>query len=148
MGKIDNSVEIISELIELMNNNGVGKLEVKDGDFSVKLESLNSCISNSPASTVSVTQAAVSTSDSREAATISGNVITSPIVGTFYAAPAPDKPPFVQKGASVSSGDVVFIIESMKLMNEIQSEFSGKVVEIFVENGEAVEFGTPIMRIE
>ncbi|NMB30184.1 MAG: acetyl-CoA carboxylase biotin carboxyl carrier protein [Clostridiales bacterium] len=148
MGKIDNSVKTISELIELMNDNGVGKLEVKDGDFSVKLESLNSCISNAPASTVSVTQAAVSTSDSCESAAISGNVITSPIVGTFYAAPAPDQSPFVEKGASVEKGDVVFIIESMKLMNEIQSEFSGKVAEIFVENGEAVEFGTPIMRIE
>ncbi len=148
MGKIDNSVKTISELIELMNDNGVGKLEVKDGDFSVKLETLNSCISSTPASTVSVTQAAVSTSDSCEPSAISGNVITSPIVGTFYAAPAPDQPPFVQKGSSVGKGDVVFIIESMKLMNEIQSEFSGKVAEIYVENGEAVEFGTPVMRIE
>ena len=74
--------------------------------------------------------------------------MNSPIVGTFYAAPSPDKPPFVTVGTQVSKGDVLFIIESMKLMNEVTSEYDGVVAEIFVEDGETVEFGQPIMRIE
>ena len=72
----------------------------------------------------------------------------SPIVGTFYASPSPDKAPFVEVGQKVKKGDVLFIIESMKLMNEIQSEYDGEVVEILCENGQAVEFGQPIMLIK
>ena len=77
-----------------------------------------------------------------------GNFITSPIVGTFYSSPAPEKPAYVKVGDSINAGDVVCIIESMKLMNEINSEFSGKVAEILVNNGEPVEFGQKLMRIE
>lgn len=76
-----------------------------------------------------------------------GNIMKSPIVGTFYSAAAPDKPPYVQVGSQVKTGDVLFIVESMKLMNEVQSEFSGTVEEILVQNGQPVEFGQPIMRI-
>ncbi len=78
----------------------------------------------------------------------SGNVVTSPIVGTFYAAPSPEKPPYVQVGKQVHKGDVLFIIESMKLMNEVTSEFDGVVAEIMTEDGDTVEFDQPIMRIE
>ncbi len=75
-------------------------------------------------------------------------MVKSPIVGTFYAASAPDKPPFVTVGQQVKKGDVIMIIESMKLMNEVQSEFDGTVAEILVKNGEAVEFDQPIMIIK
>ena len=78
----------------------------------------------------------------------SGNIIKSPIIGTFYSSPAPEKPAFVKVGDSVNAGDVVCIIESMKLMNEINSEFSGRVAEIYVNNGDSVEYGQKIMRIE
>lgn len=77
-----------------------------------------------------------------------GNPVVSPMVGTFYSKPAPDKEAFVKVGDTVSSGDVVCIIEAMKLMNEIETEFSGKVVEICVEDGQAVEYGQTIMYIE
>ncbi len=77
-----------------------------------------------------------------------GKVIASPIVGTFYAAPAPDKPPYVQVGDTVKKGQVVCIVEAMKLMNEIESEFDGKVAAILVEEGKPVEFGQPLLRIE
>lgn len=77
-----------------------------------------------------------------------GNVVKSPIVGTYYSAPSPDKAPFVKVGDAVKKGDVIMIIESMKLMNEIQSDFDGTVKEILVENGAAVEFDQPIMIIE
>ncbi|MEB3282032.1 MAG: acetyl-CoA carboxylase biotin carboxyl carrier protein [Lyngbya sp.] len=73
--------------------------------------------------------------------------VTSPMVGTFYRSPAPDEPPFVEKSDRVTVGQVVCIIEAMKLMNEIESEFSGQIVEILVENGAPVEYGQALMRI-
>ena len=76
---------------------------------------------------------------------LSGKIIKSPIVGTFYASPSPDQPPFVQVGDTVKKGDVVMIIESMKLMNEVQSDMDGSVQEILVKNGEAVEYDQPLM---
>lgn len=78
---------------------------------------------------------------------VSGNVVKSPIVGTFYAAPAPDKAPFVTVGQQVKKGDVLFIIESMKVMSEVQSEFAGTVKEILVNNADALEFDQPVMII-
>ncbi|MFQ5508190.1 MAG: acetyl-CoA carboxylase biotin carboxyl carrier protein [Leptospirillia bacterium] len=77
-----------------------------------------------------------------------GKVIASPIVGTFYRAPAPDKPPYSEVGGVVKKGQVVCIVEAMKLMNEIESEFDGKVAAFLVEDGDPVEFGQPLMRIE
>lgn len=74
--------------------------------------------------------------------------ITAPMVGTFYRSPAPGEPPFVEVGSRVSSGQPVCILEAMKLMNELESEFSGDVVEILVENGTPVEFGQVLMRIK
>ena len=74
--------------------------------------------------------------------------IKSPMVGTFYRTPAPDAPPFVEVGQDVDVGQVVCIIEAMKLMNEIKSEVAGRLIEILVENGDAVEFGQPLFAIE
>ena len=76
-----------------------------------------------------------------------GNIVKAPIVGTFYAAASPDEPPYVKVGDTVKKGDVLMIIESMKLMNEVTSDFDGVVEEIFVSNGEAVEYDQPMMRI-
>jgi acetyl-CoA carboxylase biotin carboxyl carrier protein len=77
-----------------------------------------------------------------------GHLITSPFVGTFYRAPSPDQPPFVEVGSPVRKGQVLCIIEAMKLMNEIESEVAGKVAEVLVQNGQPVEFGQPLFRIE
>ncbi|MEO0409065.1 MAG: acetyl-CoA carboxylase biotin carboxyl carrier protein, partial [Cyanobacteria bacterium P01_A01_bin.135] len=74
--------------------------------------------------------------------------VASPMVGTFYRAPAPDEPPFINVGDRVTKGQTVCIIEAMKLMNEIEAEVSGEVVEILVENGEPVEFNQPLMRVK
>ena len=78
----------------------------------------------------------------------SGVLLTSPFVGTFYRAPAPEAPPFVEAGQSVRKGQVKCIVEAMKLMNEIESEFDGKILEILVKNAEHVEYGQPLFRIE
>lgn len=79
---------------------------------------------------------------------IQGNIIKSPLVGTFYAAPAEDAAPFVTEGSEVKKGQTLGIVEAMKLMNEIESEFEGTVAEILVENGQMVEFGQPLFRIK
>jgi oxaloacetate decarboxylase alpha subunit len=78
----------------------------------------------------------------------SGVLLTSPFVGTFYRAPAPEAPPFVEAGQSVRKGQVMCIVEAMKLMNEIESEFDGKILDILVKNAEHVEYGQPLFRIE
>src|SRR5262249_10969453 len=77
-----------------------------------------------------------------------GHIVTSPFVGTFYRTPAPEQPPFVELGTSVRKGQVLCIVEAMKLMNEIEAEVAGKIAEIFVESGQTVEFGQPLFRIE
>jgi acetyl-CoA carboxylase biotin carboxyl carrier protein len=77
-----------------------------------------------------------------------GTVLTSPFVGTFYRAPSPESPSFAEVGQAVRKGQVVCIVEAMKLMNEIESEFDGKILEILVKNAEHVEYGQPLFRIE
>lgn len=76
-----------------------------------------------------------------------GKIVTAPLVGTFYAAPAEDEEPFVKVGDRVEKGQIVAIIEAMKLMNEIESDFEGTVTEIFVENGQSVEYGQPLFAV-
>ena len=77
-----------------------------------------------------------------------GNIVKSPMVGTFYLKPSPTSEPFVKIGKEVKKGDTLCIIEAMKLMNEIESEYTGKIAEILVEDGKPVEYGTPLFRIK
>lgn len=88
------------------------------------------------------------TSSSGTSAVPEGNLIKSPLVGTFYAAPSQDAEPFVKVGDQVKKGQILAIVEAMKLMNEIESDFDGKVAEIYIENGQAVEYGQALFRIE
>lgn len=76
-----------------------------------------------------------------------GNIIKSPLVGTFYKAPGEEEAPFVKVGSKVEKGQILAIVEAMKLMNDIESDFSGEVAEIYVENGQPVEYGQPLFRI-
>lgn len=76
-----------------------------------------------------------------------GNIVKSPMIGTFYMKPSPDSAPFVEVGTQVKKGTVLCIIEAMKLMNEIESEFEGKIAEVFVKDGEAVDYGKPLFRV-
>lgn len=101
-----------------------------------------------PAAPAPVPAAEAPAADSAaEEALPAGNVVKSPLVGTFYAAPSEDAEPFVKVGDSVKEGQVLAIVEAMKLMNEIESDFTGTVAEILVENGEAVEYGQPLFVI-
>jgi len=103
-----------------------------------------------PASTPAAPVAAVPSPPPPTAAAVRSDLleITAPMVATFYRAPSPSAPPFVEVGARISSGQTVCILEAMKLMNELESEVSGEVVEILVENGTPVEFGQVLMRVK
>uniref|UniRef100_UPI0021E2EA25 acetyl-CoA carboxylase biotin carboxyl carrier protein n=1 Tax=Oscillatoria salina TaxID=331517 RepID=UPI0021E2EA25 len=137
-----------SEEFELTLRRGVPALPTTNGgaDSSAGLAVApvpsSSLKSPAPNSTASET-ASPSTPDSSKWVEI-----TSPMVGTFYRAPGPDEPPFVEVGQTIRPGETVCIIEAMKLMNEIEAEISGQVMEIVVKNGEPVEYGQTLMRID
>ncbi len=152
--KITDTIECVEALAKIVKDNDLGRLKISTEDIDIVIEGKR-CPPPMPAmmsAAIPAASAAPVAAPAAESAPVeaevSGNIVTSPIVGTFYAAPSPDKPPFVKVGDTVNAGDVVCIIESMKLMNEINCEFSGKVAEIYVNNGEPVEFGQKIMRIE
>ena len=150
---IEDTIECIEALAEIVKKNDLGKLKISTEDIDIVIEGKR-CPPPMPAPAPMPIVAGVpasapaAESASKPAEPVSGNIITSPIVGTFYASPSPDKPPFVKVGDNVNAGDVVCIIESMKLMNEINSDFTGRVAEIYAKNGEPVEFGQKLMRIE
>lgn len=146
MKNMDWTVEEIKSVMEKFSKLDLGCFDLSDGEFKLKLEARPVVMDAG-----CHPQAACVSAESLpgpEKEPVCGNVITSPIVGTFYASSSPEKPPFVKVGSKVNKDDVVLIIESMKLMNEVKSDFSGCVAEIYVENGTPVEFGQPLMRIE
>ena len=149
------TIEEIKSLAEIVSKMKLGKIAVKTKDCELIIEGIK-CIAPPPApapAPVSMTNVMPAIPAPEKPCEPvpekpSGNVVKSPVVGTYYSAPAPDKDPFVKVGSTVKKGDVIMIIESMKLMNEIQSEFDGTVKEILVRNGDAVEYDQPIMIIE
>ncbi len=145
------TLDEIKELVKTVKNCELGKIKIKNGDCEIVIEERNTKIMPSlqPAMTVQNVNASVPQNDNEksEISETKGSTVKSPIVGTFYSSPSPDKPPFVKIGDTVKKGDVIMIIESMKLMNEIQSDFDGKVLDILVDNGQAVEYDQPIMII-
>jgi len=146
MKEMDFTIGDIKEIMETFHRQNLGSLKLSQGDFCLKLEG---CKTEQVVAAAAAQPAPPAFSEAEESAPqYTGNVVASPIVGTFYAAPAPDKEPFVGVGQQVQKGDVLFIIESMKLMNEVTSEFSGAVTKILVENGQGVEYGQPILCIE
>lgn len=146
MAKIENTLECLELLMDTMHKKNISKLEYSHEEFELTLETPNQTVAVVAQPAPAVSQTAAQPAASASAA--SGNIVKSPIVGTYYSAPAPDKPPFVTVGQKVKKGDVLMIIESMKLMNEIQSDYDGTVAEILVADGTAVEFDQPLMRIE
>lgn len=151
-------IETIGALADIVKKNELSELTLVDGGKSITLKG-KKCpppphhpsmppMGMAPMVNVTAAAAAETAPAQDKAPEFSGNVVKSPIVGTFYAAPSPDKAPFVNIGDTVKKGDVIMIIESMKLMNEIQSDFDGVVSEILVNNGDAVEFDQPIMVIK
>lgn len=147
--RIEDTIECVETLVKLVKDNDLAKLKISTEDIDIVIEGKREAAPVAVPAMAPVAAPAPAAAPAAPAAeAVSGNIITSPIIGTFYAAPSPDKAPFVKVGDTVNAGDVVCIIESMKLMNELNSDFSGRVAEIYVNNGEAVEFGQKLMRIE
>lgn len=138
----------IKKLIEMLQASDLTEIEVQEGEESVRIARGNnqSLETKSTFTAPSVISAPI---ENKEISTVeSGSIIRSPIVGTFYRKPAPDKPPFTEIGSHVNAGDIVCIVEAMKMMNEIKSEFTGKVSAINIEDGEPVEFDQSLIVID
>ena len=140
----------IKKLIEMLQDSDLKEIEVSQGDESVRISRDNKSQTYvEPVIQKQVVhEANVASEKVVHQEEIEGNQITSPIVGTFYRKPSPDKDPFIKVGDVVQEGDVLCIIEAMKMMNEIKSDFSGKVVSINVEDGQPVEYGQHIITIK
>jgi len=149
------NIKEIKEMVNLMNENNLLELEIEKEGMRIRLKKTSSkeysgsdmpiliennrSIDNQKPKEISATQEK----------TVPNSVeIKAPMVGTFYRAPQPEAPPYAQVGQNIDAGQVICIIEAMKLMNEIKSEIKGKILEILVDNAEPVEFGQPILLIE
>lgn len=150
--KMKFDVEYIEKLAEIISEKGLTEISLEDGNQAITMRkelytgAIQVAAPQPVAAPAAAPQAAAPAAPKAEVK--KGQPVTSPMVGTFYKAPSPDAKPFVEVGKTVSKGDVVCIVEAMKLMNEIETEFSGKIVEICVEDGQPVEFGQVLMYVE
>jgi len=142
-------IKTTEKLSEILTAKNLSRISVKVKDAEIVLERQQQALHVLPPAPVVAESASVPAvaEATPTVAAKSGNFVTSPIVGTFYAAPAPEKPPFVQVGDKVTKGQVVCIVESMKLMNEITSEFDGTVAAILAMDGDAVDFNKELIEI-
>ncbi|KXK03657.1 MAG: acetyl-CoA carboxylase, biotin carboxyl carrier protein [Acidobacteria bacterium OLB17] len=146
----------LQSLAALVNEHGFTDFEFENENIRVKMSKAATVVAAPPM--IAAPAAPVQAAAAKPAAASAPEVpvdddadlhkITSPIVGTFYRAPGPDKPPYVSEGAAVSAETVVCIVEAMKLMNEIQAETSGTIVKIYVQDGQPVEYGQPLFGVK
>ena len=148
----------LKKLIDLVQESGIAELEITEGEEKVKIVkggvvSVTPSMAAAPAAPLAapagapaaLPAAAAPAAPAPEAApAVEGHVVKAPMVGTFYRSPSPDAKPFVEVGGTVKEGDVICIIEAMKLMNEIDADAAGTVKAILVENGQPVEYGQPL----
>ena len=141
----------VKKLIEMLEDSNLEEIEIQEGEESVRLVKGNSHNQNLHTQTISIPQnnpiQEPPSEETAEEVIEETNSIDSPMVGTFYASASPGAKPFISVGDIVSEGDVVCIVEAMKMMNEIKSEFSGKVLSVNVENSEPVEYGQSLFEI-
>ena len=140
----------IKTLIEMLEESNLNEIEVSQGDESVRIskgKDPTDYIENNQINTSISSQEKVSKNED-ETRKFVGNQVKAPLVGTFYRKPSPDSDPFVKVGDIVKKGQVLCIIEAMKMMNEIKSEFDGEVSSIEIEDGQPVEFGQTIIVIQ
>jgi len=149
----------VKKLIEMLEESQLNEIEIKEGEESVKLvkaisvpiqEQIVASAVPTPRQVAAKNDAPVESDNNQSTATetISGKTIDSPMVGTFYAAPNPGAKDFVSVGDKILEGDVLCIIEAMKMMNEVKADSSGTIKQVLIENAEPVEFGQPLFVIE
>ena len=150
----------VKKLIELLEESNIGEIEIKEGEESVRISRHGAqqaapvayaapapvAAAPAPAAPAPAEVPAVEAA-APAAAPVADNAVLSPMVGTFYRAPSPEAPSFVEVGQTVRVGDVLCIVEAMKMMNQIEADRAGTVTAIHVENGEAVEFDQPLISI-
>ncbi|HVY63201.1 MAG TPA: acetyl-CoA carboxylase biotin carboxyl carrier protein [Gammaproteobacteria bacterium] len=149
----------VKKLIELLEESGISEIEISEGEESVRISRYPQpgtvSVATAPM-TIAAQPAPIATQAAAPSASAAapaapgprGQQVTAPMVGTFYSGPAPGAKPFVEVGSEVKPGDTLCVIEAMKMMNQIESEFAGRVVSVLVENGSPVEFGQPLFVIE
>ena len=150
----------VKKLIELLEESNIGEIEIKEGEESVRISrhgaqqaapvayAAPAPVAAAPAPSVAApAEAPAAEAAAPAAAPVADNAVLSPMVGTFYRAPSPEAPSFVEVGQTVRVGDVLCIVEAMKMMNQIEADRAGTVTAIHVENGEAVEFDQPLISI-
>lgn len=143
----------LAKLTQMFKEHNLGELEYEDERFKFKIKAPQAAVIQAPSyapspAVAAAAAGAASATPKVEVAEEKGRRITSPFVGTFYRQPSPDTPPYVEVGQIVSKGQVLCIVEAMKLMNEIEADISGRIAKIYVENGRAVEFGEPLCLLE
>ena len=153
----DLEIEDIAALADIINEKDLGEIRLEDEDIGAKIVIKGRPLPPPPPPAQPVfaapmaaqaAEAAPAKSEAKPSEQAAeGETVKAPIVGTYYSSPAPDKPPFVQVGQKVKRGDIIMIIESMKIMNEIPCPVDGTVKKLLVKNGEAVEFDQPVMII-
>jgi acetyl-CoA carboxylase biotin carboxyl carrier protein len=142
----------VKKLIELLEESNINEIEIKEGEESVRISrgpAPGSQVQLAPVAPVMAAAPAAIAAPAPAAAApeLSGHIIKSPMVGTFYQSPSPGSPVFVQAGQTVKAGDVICIIEAMKMMNQIEADKNGVVEAILVEDGQPVEFDQPLFTI-
>ena len=151
----------VKKLIELLEESNIGEIEIKEGEESVRISRHGNQPAApvayaapapvapvpAPAAALAPAEAPAAEAAAPAAAPAADNAVLSPMVGTFYRAPSPEAPSFVEVGQTVRVGDVLCIVEAMKMMNQIEADRAGTVTAIHVENGEAVEFDQPLISI-
>ena len=150
----------IKKLIELLEESDIGELEIKEGEESVRISRGVHSYAPTPhpqmyapppvaPAAAPAAPAAAPAAESKDAGATShsGHVIKSPMVGTYYGAPSPGSPPFVEVGQHVKQGDVICIVEAMKMMNQIEADKAGTIEAILVEDGQPVEFDQPLVTV-
>ena len=146
-------IDYIEKLAKIISDNELTEISLEDGDQAITIRKDLAEVVTAAAPVAAPAPVVCQTTVNTPAAEVEkeapkGTAITSPMVGTFYAAPSPEAEPFVEVGKTISAGDVVCIVEAMKLMNEIKSEVSGKITQICVKNGDPIEFGQVLMYVE
>ena len=145
--------------MELLEESGIAEIEVKEGEESIKLSRNTQAVQNIINPTAETNQTITAIDNVKDTAVTDdkkdkskelpdGDIITSPMVGTFYRAASPESKPFVEKGQKVSKGDTLCILEAMKMMNQVNAETGGTIIDILVDDAEPVEFGQPLFVIK
>ncbi len=143
----------INALITKFDESGLSKIKMSKDGFEIEMEKATGLVA-APVQAVAVAAPVAAaapvavTSNATPVAAISGDTIDSPMVGTYYSAPSPDSAPFVKVGDTIKKGQAVAVLEAMKIMNELEAEFDCKVVEILVQDGQAVEYDMPLFVVE